>query len=268
MPYENLLVNDYILEVDCDRIVTSPFQPRRHFSEEELQELAQSILSIGLIHPPIVRQINENNQIQYQLVAGERRLRAAQYAGLKSIQVIVRQADVEQAAQATLIENIQRVDLNPMEMAHAFKKLIEIFEMTQENLAEKIGKKRSTLANYLRLLSLPSDIQANLSNNKISMGHAKVILSLPNRELQLKLQDKIMHKNMTVRQAEAACLMMLKTPVLKKSKDMYAKDIEDQLSTKFGTKVTLEHHAAKGSGCLKIEYYSLDDLDRVLDLIT
>lgn len=170
--------NDTIIEVDIDQIRVSPFQPRKVFTDEELNDLIVSIQSVGLIHPPVVREIRSGDRVlYYELIAGERRWRALQKAGYTSIAVVVADLPDDIAAEATLIENIQRVDLNPMEMAEAFKRLIDVFGLTQDKVAMKVGKKRSTVANYLRLLSLPEAIRSQIYLGKVTLGHAKVILS-------------------------------------------------------------------------------------------
>ena len=159
-----------IKEIDLDQIIVNPYQPRRHFSLEELEELASSIQMVGLIHPPVVR---PKERDMFELVSGERRFRAAQLAGLKKIHVLVRSSSNSLSAQAALIENIQRVDLNPIEIAKALKSLIEQFNFQQEELAARVGKKRSTVANYLRLLGLPKNIQDSVSQEMIQHGSCK-----------------------------------------------------------------------------------------------
>ena len=168
-------MNDTVAEVDIHAIRVNPHQPRRHFAPEDLQELAESIIAVGFIHPPLVRPVEPGF---FELVSGERRFQAAQLAGLTKIPVHIRDSDTLMSAQMALIENIQRVDLNPMEIAKALRSLIEEFGFNQEDLAARIGKKRSTVANYLRLLSLPKNIQDAVSQELITMGHAKAILSL------------------------------------------------------------------------------------------
>ncbi|MCE5317402.1 MAG: ParB/RepB/Spo0J family partition protein [Parachlamydia sp.] len=257
---------DNLIEVPLERIVVSPFQPRRHFAKGELEELAQSIRAVGLIHPPVVRYLPETDQ--YELVSGERRFRAAELAGKRLIPVVVRQSSSMDAAQAALIENIQRVDLNPIEIAKALKSLIEKFSWTQEELSKRVGKKRSTVANYIRLLSLPKDIQDSLINEEITMGHAKAILSVEGFEKQALLHDLVRRDDLNVRQAEEMALRIgdrVKKPLSAHPKrDFYVEDLVSRLQQKFGTKVSFVGNGKQGKIC--IDYYSLDDLDRLLQL--
>lgn len=256
-------MEEYICEVDLGEIRVSPFQPRRSFAEEEIQQLASSISHFGIIQPPVVRKIIQNGKtLYYELIAGERRWRAAQKAGLKKIPVIVRVSTDENAAEASLIENIQRVDLNPIEMAEAFRKLVEVFRLTQEEIAEKVGKKRSTVANYLRLLSLPKSIQDSISHGSITMGHAKAILSIEDPEIKNLLHNLIVSNKLTVRQAEEESLKLSREKKEKKEKDIHIKELEDILEKRFQTKVSIVPQGKKGK--VVIAYYSLDDLERLL----
>lgn len=252
-------MDESIVEVSCEEIRVSPFQPRRHFSEDELEELAASIRSVGLIQPPVVRRIQHRDQtLYYELIAGERRWRAAKKAGLSHLKVIVRDTNEEHAAKTSLIENIQRVDLNPIELAQAFRRLIEVFQMTQEGVAEQVGKKRSTIANYLRLLALPTLIQENLAKGMITMGHAKAILSLENDALQQKLHELITKQNLTVREAERASRKM---GTKKKREALSLSALQEKMQERLGTKVVLSE------GKIAIHYYSLEDLERLLELL-
>lgn len=255
-------MDERICEVGWDEIKVSPFQPRRHIGEEEIGELAASIRSVGLIHPPVVREIKQEGKLlYYELIAGERRWRAAERAGLTRLVVIVRTSTDNDAVRAALIENVQRVDLNPLELAEAFRRLVEVFQMTQEEVAEKVGKKRSTIANYLRLLSLPDTIRTSLLEGKITMGHAKAILSQDTFALQEKLHKLILSKQLTVRSAEHASTHLTQ----KSPKDIHTRDLEERLQKHFGTQVALTP-TGKG-GRLTLHYYSLDDLDRLLALL-
>lgn len=195
---------DTIIEVDIQSIRVSPFQPRRIFSESDLQELVSSLKSVGLIHPPVVRAICAGDKVlYYELIAGERRWRALQLAGYTMIPVILKNVVTDDlAAEATLIENIQRVNLNPMEMAEAFKRLITVFGLTQDKVAHRVGKKRSTVANYLRLFSLSDSIQKALYSGEITLGHAKIILTLEDPQLREVLKEKIITHRLAVREAE------------------------------------------------------------------
>ncbi len=261
-----MILNDELLEIELEQILVNPFQPRREFDKEQLLELANSISEIGLIHPPAVRQTNDG---KYELISGERRFRAAQLAGLKKIPVILKKGTDAFSAQAALVENVQRVDLNPLEVAKALRKLMQQFGLNQETLAEKIGKKRSTVANYLRLLGLPKQIQAGISIGSLTMGHAKVILSLPNEEQQVYLYDRIKQEELTVRQTETIANKMLnkegKTPLKYETRNFYLEELSERLQRKLGTKVHIQSMGKKGR--ISINYYNLDDLDRLLALL-
>ena len=252
-------MDEQLCEVACDAIQVSPFQPRTHFSSEEIEELAASIKQTGLIQPPVVRAIESQGKLlYYELIAGERRLRAAKLAGLKKITVIVRASSDTDAARATLIENLQRVDLDPIEMARAFARLAETFNMTQDQIADKVGKKRSTVANYLRLLTLPDQVQSAIVSGKITMGHAKALLSLTEPKMQQMLQKLITQDNLSVRETEKESRKLLR-----KGKDAQIEDLEARLCEALGTKVSIHSKGNKG-GTLTIHYYSLDDLDALL----
>jgi ParB family transcriptional regulator, chromosome partitioning protein len=264
-------MEDKIIELSLEQIQVSPFQPRRHFAEEELNELAQSIKSIGLLQPPVVRWIEEGQgPPHYELIAGERRLRAAAMAGLLRIPVIVKFSTVESAAEASLIENVQRADLSPLEVAAAFQRLMTHFHLTQEELAEKVGKKRSTIANYLRLLGLPQKLRLALSEGKITMGHAKALLALENPTRQEEVFLEVLRKGYTVRETEKAVHRLLNPlpPKKIKKKDLslaHLSSLEKKLEEKFGTKVKIDSHKERGT--LSFYFYSLDDFDRLLALI-
>jgi ParB family transcriptional regulator, chromosome partitioning protein len=261
-------VSEEIIEIEIEKLRVSPFQPRRIFSDEELEELASSIQSVGLIHPPVVREIKAGQKtLYYELIAGERRWRALKRAGFKKIPVLVKVSSDEMAAKATLIENIQRVDLDPMEMAEAYKRLLDVFRMTQEEVAEKVGKKRSTVANYLRLLTLPTAIKDDLSTKKITMGHAKAILSLDSSELKESLHQLILDKKLNVRDAEKESTRLSKkkkkAPIKKKGKDLsHLKLLEEKLQEVYQTKVEIVPSGNKG-GKVIFQFYSHEDLEQL-----
>jgi ParB family chromosome partitioning protein len=253
-----------LLEIDIEKIQMNPSQPRRQFCLEELQELAQSIKSVGIIHPPSVRPV-ENG---YELIAGERRYRAAIMAGYKKIPVVVKNGTTQLSAQAALIENVQRVDLNPIEVAQALRSLVEQYSCQQNELAEWVGKKRSTIANYLRLLGLPKSIQESVRNQVITMGHAKAILSLETSEQQTLLYHRILRDQMTVREAEQAALRLSEKVQTKRvsyqQADFYLEQLAEKIQGKLGTKVAIQ---GKGKGGrIAIDYHDLDDLDRLLQI--
>lgn len=257
---------DELEEVDVARIRVNPFQPRRFFSQEELEELAQSIKSVGLIHPPTVRRLEGDNG--YELVSGERRFRASQMAGLTKISVLVKTSGDAHSAQAALIENIQRVDLNPIEIAKALRSLSIQFGYGQDQLAQQVGKKRSTVANYLRLLTLPKAIQESVTVGIITMGHAKAILSLEGFEKQNLLFEMIVNDAMSVREAEDAALRIAekskKQNLVYTNRDFFLEQIAEKIQQKLGTKVLIQGRGKRGK--ITIDYYNLDDLDRLLQI--
>lgn len=258
--------NEEVREVPIDKIFVNPYQPRRHFSQQNLEELAQSIQSVGLIHPPLVRPREDGT---YEIVSGERRFRAAQLTGMRAIPVLVREGTNELSAQAALIENVQRVDLNPIEVAKALQSLVEQFGYQQDDLAARIGKKRSTVANYLRLLTLPKNIQDGVSSDIITMGHAKAILALDGFEKQTLLYELIIRDDLSVREAEEAAVRIAqkakKKMLVYANRDFYLDQIAERLQRSLGTKVQIQGSGKKGR--ISIDYYSLDDLDRLIHLL-
>lgn len=258
---------DELKHISLSQISVNPSQPRREFKKEELEELARSICTVGLLHPPLVRPLPSGDM--YELISGERRFRAAQLASLSFIPVYVRSLDFSLSAQAALIENIQRVNLNPLEIAEALDNLIGEFAFTQEHLAKQLGKKRSTIANYLRLLSLPPLIQESLKKELISMGHGKAILSLAEERKQHLLHDMIIKEGLTVRQAERMADKIGKKltgeRVKSSSRDCHLEELSNRLREKLGSQVRIE---TKGKGGhLTVEYHDLDDLDRLLSIL-
>lgn len=262
---ENSLGKEAVQEIGIAQIVVNPFQPRRSFAAQELEELAASIKAVGLIHPPVVRPVGGET---FELISGERRFRAAQLAGMRTIAVIVRSGSRCASAQAALIENIQRVDLNPIEIAKALRSLIEEFQFPQDDLAARLGKKRSTVANYLRLLGLPKNIQDAVSSNTISMGHAKAILSLSGFEKQNLLYELILRDDLNVREAEQAALRLAEKSkrqnLVYANRDFFLEQIAEKVQAKLGTKVSIQGKGKKGR--IYIDYYNLDDLERLLTL--
>lgn len=251
-------------EVFVDQISENPHQPRRHFSLEELEELAESIKEVGLIHPPLVRPLEEEGR--YALVSGERRFRAVQLAGFKKIKVLVRDSSQILSAQQALIENMHRVDLNPLEIAQGLRRLMDEFGLHQDQLALKVGKKRSTVANYLRLLGLPKNIQESVGQGLISMGHAKVILSITDFEKQNLLFELILRDDLTVREAEVAARRIQekakKRVLVHVNRDFFLEQLAEKIQHQLGTKVSLTGKGKKGR--IMIDYYNFDDLDRLL----
>ena len=251
-----------ILEIELDKIVPNEYQPRKVFNDEKLKELAASIKVQGVIQPVIVHRIGTN----FGLIAGERRWRAARLAGLKTIPALVREASKRELIEQALIENIQREDLNPLEAAEAFKQLQDEYKLTQEDLAKRVSKERSTITNFLRLLGLPKEIKHHLANGSLSMGHAKALLSLERLRDQLMVANQIVKKALSVREAEALAARLKKPVKEKKAKTVTEyKAVEERLRRSLGTKVSIAPKAKGGK--IVIEYYSSDELERILEKI-
>ena len=252
--------------IPLELIRASPFQPRGEFEEGELDDLAASLKEVGLIHPIVVRQIKNNGKLlYYELISGERRWRAAKLAGFKTIDASILEISDESASKIALIENVQRVDLNPLEVAFALRKLIDIFRMSQEDVAVRVGKKRSTVANYLRLLALPGSIQDGIRKGSISMGHAKAILSLDSVEMKNKLYHHITEKQMTVREAERESQKLVREKTLT-TELVEINQLQRALEARFGTRVELSIGKDKQKGKFVVHFYSLDDLERITEL--
>jgi ParB family chromosome partitioning protein len=254
-----------VMNLGIEEIRPDKSQPRRHFDEVHIEELAESIRSKGVLLPLIVRRSSEG----YVLVAGERRWRAAQKAGLRELPVMVREVSEKEAFELALIENIQREDLNPIEEAEAFKRLIEEHGLTQEELAARVGKDRSTVANALRLLRLPDAIKQAIVAGQLSMGHARALLAIPDEGDLRKAAEKVMAENLSVRAAEAL-VQRIKSKRLPREKreahgSAQVKQLVEKLQRKLGAKVELKDKG--GSGTLKIRYGTLQELDRVLAVI-
>jgi ParB family chromosome partitioning protein len=257
--------SDLISSLEIKLIKNNSFQPRQHYNEAKLAELKQSIKEKGILQPILVRPANG----VYEVVAGERRLRAARDLGLQQVPVVIKNVTDREALVLALVENIQREELNAIEEAQGFKRLIEEFNFTQESVAESVGKDRSTISNLLRLLKLPKEIQDYVAADKISMGHARALLSVEGAHLQKKMAEDIVAKSLSVRQVEAAVKKLLEGvpahPTKAAPKDRDLQILEEELCRSLGTKVIVDHKKNKGK--VTIEYYSLDDLDRILGII-
>jgi ParB family chromosome partitioning protein len=245
-----------------ESISPNPHQPRQNFSDHELTELANSIKEKGIIQPILVSRTKDG----FQLIAGERRWRAAQKAGLKKIPVLIRDASPGESLELALIENIQRKDLNPIEEASAYQELVGKFNLTQEALSKRIGKDRSTIANFLRLLKLPAIIQQDLIDGQLTTGHARVLVTIESPLVQKEIRGLIIKKSLSVRQTEA---LVKKTLAPKKPKspknesDYYIGSLSKDLQKSLGTKVAIKRKGEKGR--IIIEFYSDEDLDRLID---
>lgn len=249
-----------ILQVAPDKIVPNPHQPRIHFDEDKLTELAQSIKEHGILQPLVVTRLGED---AYELIAGERRLQASKMVGLATVPVIVRDAENRKKFELAIIENIQRHNLNPIEEARAYERLSKEFDMAQEEIAEKMGKSRSAVANTMRLLHLPVEIQRAVMEGKLSEGHAKALLSIANPEKQRALFEMIVREGLTVREAEEKSrLSANKPPRRALEKDPEIKAQEESLSEVFGTKVRI--NKSGGGGSIRIDYYSPEEFQNIL----
>jgi ParB family chromosome partitioning protein len=258
---------DVVTEADVIDLRPNPYQPRKHFDEEALGELTESIKQHGVIQPLIVRKSIRG----YEIIAGERRWRAAKQAGLAKVPIVVRDFSDEQMMEIALVENLQREDLNPMEIAHAYRKLMTQFSLTQEELADRVGKSRPHVANFLRLLSLPPELQEDVSRGTLSMGHARALLGVKDEELQKKLAEKVKKEQASVRQLEE-WIQNLNRAGEKKEK-VKAKTVihprikhyEEVLQQVFSTPVRIKHGQKKGK--IEIEYYSESELERLVELL-
>ena len=261
---------EHLLEVDIDLIEPNVNQPRTRFADDKLEELAQSIRTNGIVQPILVRQRGS----RYQLIAGERRWRASQKAGLQKIPAIIREVADEKLLELALIENIQRQELNPIEEARAYKNLIDTIGLTQEMIAERVGKNRTVVTTCLRLLKLPKDIQQFVEEEKISAGHARALLMSSNVESQRRLANQIIEMSLSVRETERAVKRIDKTngqntdkTVIEFKKDANIKAAETKLKRYLGTQLQIIPDGKGTGGKVEIEYYSDSDLDRIYRLI-
>jgi len=258
-------LRDSFQKISIDSIAPNPYQARTVWNEQELTELTESIKANGIIQPIIVRPIGTG----FQLIAGERRLRAAELASLTSIPALIRRASDEQLHEWALVENIHRVDLNPIERAKAYQEYISTFSLTQAEASERLGEGRTVVANYMRLLDLPPEIKQMLAENRLSMGHARAILALPTDELRRKLANRAMAGRLSVREVERLVRKYLagtgqvKTKVHEKPPHIL--DIENKLASRLGTKVSIEARKNGQRGKVIIEFYSLDEFDGIME---
>jgi ParB family chromosome partitioning protein len=259
-----------ISHIRLNQIEVNPFQPRFEFDEDALKELSESIVTQGLIQPITVRQLGQN---RYQLIAGERRLRASKLAGITEIPAYIRTADDQQMLEMALIENIQRENLNAIEVALSFQRMIDECNINQEELGDRVSKNRSTVTNYLRLLKLPPTIQVAIRDNKISMGHARALISAGDTTTQLYIFQEILSKDLSVRKVEELVRDIKANGTQNQGKQkkqeiisfQYQK-IQDDLSSKFATKIKMKMQSG-GKGSIEIPFLSDDDLNRILELL-
>jgi ParB family chromosome partitioning protein len=258
-----ILKDERYAEVDIEAVVANPLQARLKFDSTSIEELSRSIKETGILQPLLV--VPENDR--YRIIVGERRWRAAQKAGLKKIPVLIRSIPKEQQLEVSLIENLHREDLNPLEIAFVFRRMMEELGCSHEDIAERVGKDRTSVANYLRLLSLPDAVQDYLAEKKISMGHARALVSLEDAELQAEVAEQIAQRNLTVREVERLISRLKKAPAKtkKESVDPNLMAVEEELIRLLGTKVAISGSQKRGT--IKIFYFSLDDLNRIYEKI-
>ncbi len=264
---DSLAQGDELLEVDIDLIEPNPDQPRSYFNENKLEELAQSIRANGLVQPILLRRVASG---RYQIVAGERRWRAAQRAGLHKVNAVVRSIPDAKLLELALIENIQRQELNPIEEALAYQRLIQNLGLTQDEVAQRVGKDRSSIANYLRLLKLPAKIQQMLEEDQLSMGHARALLGLESEQDQLRLAEEIISGKLSVRETEQAVKRATSSPSIRESSTQNGNDAniraaELKLKRYLGTPVKINLN--QNGGKVEIEFGSMSELDRIYSII-
>ncbi|MDM5311536.1 ParB/RepB/Spo0J family partition protein [Peribacillus frigoritolerans] len=259
--------DEIVREIKVRELRPNPYQPRKSFRLEAIEELKQSIMEHGILQPIIARKSIKG----YEIVAGERRYRAAKEADLKTVPVVVRELSEQQMMELAILENLQREDLNPIEEAAAYQTLLEKLELTQEQLANRLGKSRPHIANHVRLLSLPEGIRRYISDGEISMGHGRALLGLKKKEMLKPVADKVLKEDMNVRQLEQYIHQLNDTvsretkPKKQEKKDIFIKQRETSLRERLGTSVTIKQSKKKGK--IEIEFFSKEDLERILNLI-
>lgn len=259
--------DDKVIEISLSQLRPNPYQPRKTFDEDSIKELAESIKQHGVIQPIIVRTVLKG----YEIIAGERRFRASQYCGNSTVPAVVRSFTDQQVMEIALIENLQREDLNAIEVAIAYQALIDKFKLTQEELSMKVGKSRSHIANFVRLLSLPAEIKDNVSRGTISMGHARALVGIKDEHVQKELADLTVSLEWSVRELEEAIQKLDtkqpedKTKPKQKKRDPYIDHLEESLRERFKTTVKIKQQKDKGK--IELQYYSKQDLERLLELL-
>ena len=264
----NKVIAGSVAQISLSQIEANPFQPRTEFDESALKELAESIQTQGIIQPITVRKMGPD---RYQIISGERRYKASRLAGLTTIPAYVRTANDQSMLEMALVENIQRENLNALEIAISYQRLIEECKLTQENLGERVGKDRSTVTNYLRLLRLPPQIQFAIRDGRLTMGHARAILGVDDIGMQLKIFNDILENDLSVRKVEDLVRQNSPKKSTKKEKgktqwEVEIRNLEDRLEHRYETKVEIKHKD-NGSGQILINYFSNDDLNRLMDLL-
>jgi ParB family chromosome partitioning protein len=255
---------DRSLEIDTDLLRPNRFQPRTHMDDDRIEDLARSIRANGIIQPIVARKVEQG----YEIVAGERRWRAAQRAGLLKVPVVVRDIPEEKLLAVALIENIQREDLNPIEEAVAYRRLSDEFHLTQEQIAEAVGKDRSSIANYVRLLRLPLEVRANVASNALTMGHARALLALTDENVQLRVARDIIARTLSVRETEALVKRAAEPAGVKPEKtvDVHTREAEEKLRLALGARARIVRRGKGGK--IEIDFGSEDELQRLYELLT
>jgi ParB family chromosome partitioning protein len=262
----NSSIND---EIDIEYIETNPFQPRTEFDEEAIAELAQSIKELGIVQPITVRKIHDK---KYQLISGERRYRASKIAGLEKVPAFIRTADDQEMLEMALVENVQRKDLNAIEVALSYQRLMDDCSLTQEEMSVRIGKKRSTVANYLRLLKLPAEVQVGISKGLISMGHARALVNLDDDDDKLYIFEQIINGGLSVRKVEELVRKIKEEPAVRKGGKTIKKqsseyeELEKHLTDFFNTEINFKRNS-KGNGKITISFKSDEELERIIAIL-
>ena len=273
LPQINEEVEGKPQEIDINMILSNPYQPRKEFPPEKLEELKNSIMEHGILQPLLVRA--QGNR--YELIAGERRLRAAKLAGLSTVPVIIKELSNQEMMEVALIENLQREDLNPIEAAEAYQRLTEEFKLTQEEIAKRVGKSRSAITNFVRLLNLPEAVKDFVKQGKLSMGHARAILAIADAGRQIEISELVIKKGLSVRQVEELVKKFSEENVSRETKPKKERkqgiipvewqEAEEKIRNKLGTKVIFKaKDESANAGTIEIEFYSREDLERIMEL--
>ncbi|ALS77178.1 chromosome partitioning protein ParB [Planococcus kocurii] len=256
---------DKVNQLNTSEIQANPYQPRKFFDQAALEELAESIKEHGILQPIVVRKVGE----KYELVVGERRFRAAKLIKLKKVPAIVKELTDQQMMELAILENLQREDLTPIEEAEAYQKLMEALNLTQEQLAFRLGKSRPHIANHIRLLALPDTVRKLISDKELSMGHGRTLLGLRNKKIILETATKVVKENLNVRQLENLVQRLnedVPRETIEKKRDIFIEEKQSELRDRFGTKVQIKKNKNKGK--IEIEFFSEDDLERILELLS
>ena len=264
-PGESLNESEKINQINTSQLRTNPYQPRKIFDQAALEELSDSIKEHGILQPIVVRKAGDH----YELVVGERRFRAAKMAKLKEVPAIVKELTDQQMMELAILENLQREDLTPIEEAEAYQKLMEALNLTQEQLAFRLGKSRPHIANHVRLLALPKEVRELISDKKLSMGHGRTLLGLRSKKMIPETAAKVVKENLNVRQLESLVQRLnedVPRETIEKKKDLFLEEKQSELRDRFGTKVQITKNKNKGK--IEIEFFSEEDLERILELLS